>query len=284
VDDLPAIAMANQLCNMYGLDTISTGVTISCAMELAEKGCLPIADVGRPLHFGDADAVIELVQKTAYREGFGDRLAEGSYRLATSYGHPELSMTARKLEMPGYDPRGSKGMGLLYATSSIGASHMMGDLAYMEVFGVPRKLDPLAVEGKAAYIKHFEDLFALVDSAGLCVFLAIRYLLSQDYQVMPTRLTQMLNHATGAGYTSEDLLHVGDRIFNLERLYLLGAGCTGADDTLPPRMLAESLPEGPGRGHVVELDRMLPEFYRLRGWDENGVPTAAKLASLGLNG
>jgi aldehyde:ferredoxin oxidoreductase len=282
VGNLAAVTKANYLCNELGLDTISTGLTIACAMELYERGILPEADAGRPLHFGDADAVIALVKQAAYREGLGDLIAEGSYRLASRYGHPEYSITAKKLEFPGYDPRGAKGMGLLYATSNIGASHMAGDIAYSEVFGVPAKLDPLAIEDKPRLVIKFEDIFTIIDAAGLCVFLAIRYLLEPDIELAPVRLTRLLNYATGAGYTPESLMEAGDRIYNLERLFLVGAGIGRADDTLPPRMLSEPLPAGPGKGHVVELDVMLPEFYRLRGWDENGVPTPDKLATLGL--
>jgi aldehyde:ferredoxin oxidoreductase len=282
IDNLAAVAKANYLCNELGLDTISTGVTIACAIELYERGILPASDVGRPLRFGDADAVIALVRQTAYREGLGDLLAEGSYRLATRYGHPEFSITAKKLEFPGYDPRGAKGMGLLYATSNIGASHMAGDIAYAEVFGVPQRLDPLTTEDKPRLVMRFEDAFAIIDAAGLCVFLSVRYLFDPDVNLWPTRLTQLMNYATGAGYTPETLLEAGERIFNLERLFLLKAGLTGADDTLPRRMLEEPMPAGPAQGHVAELDRMLPDFYRLRGWDEKGVPTRERLAALGL--
>ncbi len=282
INNLAAITKANYRCNELGLDTISTGVTISCAMEMVEKGILLESDVGRPLRFGDADAVIALIEETAYRRGFGDLLAEGSYRLASRYGCPELSVTAKKLELPGYDPRGAKGMGLLYATSNIGASHMAGDIAYSEVFGVPEKLDPLATEGKPRLVSRYEDAFALIDAAGLCVFLAVRYLFEPDMRLWPTRLARLMNYATGIGYTEESLMEAGERIFNLERMFLLKAGFTGADDTLPQRMLEEPLPGGPGKGHVADLDQMLPEFYRLRGWDENGVPTADKLESLGL--
>ncbi len=282
IDNLAAVAKANYLCNELGLDTISTGVTIACAIELYERGILPVSDVGRPLRFGDGDAVIALVQQTAYREGFGDLLAEGSYRLATRYGHPEFSITAKKLEFPGYDPRGAKGMGLLYATSNIGASHMAGDIAYSEVFGVPQRLDPLTTEDKPRLVMRFEDAFAIIDAAGLCVFLSVRYLFDPDVNLWPTRLTQLMNYATGAGYTPETLLEAGERVFNLERLFLLKAGLTGDDDTLPRRMLEEPMPEGPAQGHVAELDRMLPEFYRLRGWDEKGIPTRERLAALGL--
>ncbi len=282
IDNLAAVAKANYVCNELGVDTISMGVTLSCAMEMYEKGILPESDVGRPLGFGDADAVIALVRKTAYREDFGDALAEGSYRLAEKYGHPEFSITARKLEFPGYDPRGAKGMGLLYATSNIGASHMAGDLAYVEVFGVPEKIDPLTIEDKPRLIKLFEDAFTVIDAAGLCVFLSVRYLFDPDVNLWPARLTKLMNYATGAGYTEETLLQAGERIFNLERLFLLKAGFTKDDDTLPKRMLEEPMPEGPAKGHVVELDKMLPQFYRLRGWDENGAPTDAKLVELGL--
>ena len=283
VGNLAAITKANYLCNELGLDTISMGTTISCAMELYEKGYLPEEDIGLRLPFGDADAMIKMVKLTGEREGFGDLLAEGSYRLATRYGHPEYSITAKKLEFPGYDPRGSKGMGLLYATSNIGASHMAGDLAYMEVFGVPKKLDPLTIENKSSYIKHFEDIFAIIDATGLCVFLSIRYLFDPTFEVMPTRLKELMNYITDAGYTMDSLLEAGERIYNLERMFLVRAGFSRAEDTLPRRMLEEPMPEGPASGHVVELEEMLDEFYLLRGWDENGVPTQEKLDSLGLN-
>ena len=283
VGNLAAVTKANYLCNELGLDTISMGATISCAMELYEKGYLPEEDIGMPLRFGDADAMIEMVKLTGTREGFGDLLAEGSYRLAEKYGHPEFSITAKKQEFPGYDPRGSKGMGLLYATSNIGASHMAGDLAYSEVFGVPEKIDPVTTDDKPRLIKLFEDAFAVIDAAGLCVFLSVRYLFDPSVNLWPTRLTQMMNYATGASYTEETLLQAGERIYNLERLFLLKAGFTREDDTLPKRMLEEPLPEGPGKGHVVELEKMLDEFYALRGWDENGAPMKEKMESLGLS-
>jgi aldehyde:ferredoxin oxidoreductase len=282
VDNLAAVTKANYLCNELGMDTISAGTTIACAMDMYENGLIPEGDIGQPLRFGDADAMIALVRKMAYREGFGDALAEGSYRLASRYGHPEYSMTSKKLELPGYDPRGAKGMGLLYATANIGASHMAGDLAYAEVFGVPKKLDPITIEGKPALVKRWEDAFAVIDSAGVCVFLSVRYLFDPDVNLWPTRLAQLMSYATGEDYTQESILEAGERVFNLERLFILGAGLTKADDTLPQRMLSGPMPDGPAKGQMVELDEMLPIFYELRGWDENGVPTGEKLDSLGL--
>jgi aldehyde:ferredoxin oxidoreductase len=282
VDDLAALTKANYICNELGMDTISVGMTIACAMEMVEKEIIPPDDVGEPLRFGDGDAVIEFTRKTAYREGFGDLLAEGSYRLASKYGHPEFSMTAKKLEFPGYDPRGAKGMGLLYATSNIGASHMAGDLAYAEVFGVPEKIDPLTTDNKSALIMRYEDAFALIDASGLCVFLSMRYVFDPDVNLWPTRLTELMNLTTGVGYTAEEIMKAAERVYNLERMFLVKSGFTRADDTLPPRMLAEPMTEGPSAGEVVELEQMLPLFYELRGWDEEGVPTDAKLQELGL--
>ncbi len=282
VDNLAAITKANYLCNEYGMDTITVGMTIACAMEMCEAGIISEEEIGYPLKFGDADGMIEFVKKMALREGFGDKLAEGSYALAESYGHPEYSITAKKLEFPGYDPRGAKGMGLLYATSNIGASHMSGDLAYAEVFGTPEKIDPLTIENKPELIKRFEDAFTLIDASGLCVFLAVRYVFDKDVNLWPTRLTELMNLTTGADYTPATLLQAAERVFNLERLFLLEAGVTKADDTLPKRMLEEPLTEGPAAGQVVELDEMLPRFYEVRGWDEEGVPTPEKLAELGL--
>ncbi|MGD2156050.1 MAG: aldehyde ferredoxin oxidoreductase family protein [Anaerolineales bacterium] len=282
VDNLAAVTKANYLCNELGLDTISAGMTVAAAMEMYEKGYISEDETGTPLRFGDADAMIEFIEKTAYREGFGDALAEGSHRLAEKYGHPEVAVTAKKLEFPGYDPRGSQGMGLLYATSNIGASHMAGDIAYSEVFGVPVKLDGLSVERKPLLVKRYEDAFALIDASGLCVFLAVRYLFDPDLELRPGRLSKLMNLATGANYTPQSIMQAAERVYNLERMFLLKAGFTKEDDTLPYRMLNEPMPEGPAKGHVVALDQMLPEFYRLRGWDENGVPKQEKLVELGL--
>ena len=159
---------------------------------------------------------------------------------------------------------------------------MEGDLAYSEVFGVPEKIDPLTSEGKAPLVARFEDAFALIDAAGLCVFLAVRYVFDKDVNLWPTRLTQLMNLTTGAEYTPAEIMKAAERIYNLERLFLIGAGSGKQDDTLPYRMLHEPLPDGPGKGKVVELDKMLPEFYAARGWDQDGVPTQEKLAELDL--
>jgi aldehyde:ferredoxin oxidoreductase len=282
VSNLAALVKANYLCNEYGLDTISTGMTIAAAMEMYEKGYLSEEVIGMPLRFGDHDAMIEMIKLMAYGKGFGKDLALGSYRLCEKYGHPEIAVTTRKQEFPGYDPRGSQGMGLLYATSNKGASHMEGDVAYEEVFGVPVKENPLTTEGKAELVKHFQDSFALIDSSGLCVFVAIRYVFDKTRIIWPQTLAAMMNLTTGAGYTPEEVLKAAERVYTLERMFLIKAGSGPEWDTLPPRMLHEPLPDGPAKGKVVELDKMLPEFYQKRGWDEKGYPTKEKLMELGL--
>jgi aldehyde:ferredoxin oxidoreductase len=281
IDNMAALTKANYLCNELGLDTISTGVTIACAMEMYSKGILSEAQIGRPLPFGDADGMIEMVRRAAQRDGFGDEIAQGSWRLASRYGHPEMSITAKKQEFPAYDARGLKGMGLLYATSNKGASHMAGDTAYTELFGVGRKIDGLTYEGKAALVKHFQDVFTLIDSAGLCVFVALRYTVDTVNGYVPIRATEMVNHATGSNYTPESLLEAAERVYTLERLFLTKAGLSRADDTLAPRM-AEPMPAGPIQGETFELHRLLDDYYAERGWDADGIPTREKLEALGI--
>lgn len=282
VDNLAAVTKANYLCNELGLDTISMGSTIACAMELAERGCLPEADVGRPLSFGDAQAVVDLTRMTGLREGFGDVLAEGSLRLATRYGHPELAMVAKGQDFAGYEPRGEQGMGLAYATSPIGASHMRGDPAYFELLGVPCNVDPLTWEDKPPIVAKWQDLFCIIDAAGLCVFFSVRNLIRPELMAPPVGIMELLNAATGADYDLEELELAGERIFNAERLFLVKAGFSRKDDTLPERILKEPLPEGPGKGMVCHLEEMLDLYYQVRGWTRDGIPTQEKLRELGL--
>jgi len=283
VDDLAALTKANYVCNELGLDTISMGSTIACAMELFEKGYLPETDAGMPIRWGDGHALVALTRMTGMREGFGDILAGGSLRLATRYGHPELAMVSKGLDFAGYDPRGEQGMGLAYATSPIGASHMRGDPAYFELLGVPVSADPHTWADKPPVVAKWQDLFCVIDAAGLCVFFSVRYLVEQNLMVRPQGITELLNGATGADYRPEEVEKAGERIFNAERLYLLAAGFTRQDDALPPRITKEPMPAGPAQGMVCRLEEMLGPYYRLRGWSREGVPNEAKLNELGLS-
>ena len=273
VDDFEAICKANFLCNELGMDPITLSGTIACATEMLEKGLIPRNK--SEMTWGDADMMVELTRMTAYREGFGNELAEGSYRLAESYGHPEFSMSVKKQELPAYDPRGQQGIGLNYATSNRGGCHVRGYMTSPEVLGIPVKADPDATEGKPELLKIFQDLTAVVDSAGLCLF--------TTFGIGLPEIAEQYRTATGIDISDEDLLKAGDRIWNLERLFNLKAGFTKADDTLPPRLLNEPMKGGPHQGNVTRLDMMLPQYYAGRGWDENGVPTEAKLAELGLS-
>jgi aldehyde:ferredoxin oxidoreductase len=282
VDDLAALTKANYLCNELGMDTISMGCTIACAMELVEKGHLEESEIGMPLRWGDGQALVDLTRMTALREGFGDALAGGSQRLAARCGRPELAMTAKGLDFAGYDPRGVQGLGLNYATSPIGGSHMRGDTAYFELLGVPVAVDPLSWEDKPPLVVKWQDLFAVIDATGLCVFFSVRYLVEQNLMVRPVGITELLNAATGAGYTPEEVERAGERIFNAERLFLVAAGFDRAQDTLPPRITQEPMPSGPAKGMVCRLEEMLAPYYRLRGWTPSGVPTEGKLRELGL--
>jgi aldehyde:ferredoxin oxidoreductase len=283
VGELAAVTKANYICNELGMDTISMGATIASAMEMYEKGILTEEEIGRPLPFGDADGLVELCTWTAYRQGFGDKLAEGSLRMCAGYGHPEFAMVAKGQEFAGYDPRGEKGMGLVYATSPIGASHMRGDTAYIEILGVPTLIDPLSWEDKPQLVKDFQDVFSVFDSAGVCVFFSVRNYVTQTRDIRPNGLLRLLNAATGFDYDMDSLMAAAERGINAERLFLVRAGFDAADDTLPQRIVAEPMPEGPAKGHVCELDKMLPPYYELRGWDEDGRPTAETIRTLALD-
>jgi len=275
VDDLKAIVEANYLCNELGLDGISAGATIAAAMELYERGYLPKEDLDGPeLKFGSAEAIVEYTRKMGLREGFGDKLAEGSYRLASAYGHPELSMSVKKQELPAYDPRGAQGHGLEYATSNRGGCHVRGYMISPEILGAPEKIDPQALEGKPTWVKTFQDLTAFIDASGLCLFSSFA-LGADEYGALAAA-------ATGWDMDGNEVLKIGERIWNLERLFNLREGFSKDDDTLPERLLEEPMPDGPNKGTVHKLGELLPEYYKVRGWDENGVPTEEKKKELGL--
>ena len=276
--DLESINIANEYCNEYGLDTISVGATIAAAMELKQRGYIKDEELeadGLTLNWGDSKSVAEWVKKIGLREGFGDKLADGSYRLCESYGHPEFSMTVKKQEIPAYDPRGVQGHGITYATSNRGACHVKGYMISPEILGQPEKLDRLELQGKPAYAKVFHDLTAVVDSIGMCIFSTFG-LGAQDF-------VDLINATLGQeAYTADTLMEAGDRIWTLEKLFNLKAGFSKKDDTLPARLLEDPMPAGPTEGHVHRLDVLLPEYYDVRGWDEEGVPTGETLKKLGL--
>lgn len=272
INDMETINKANHVCNLVGLDPITMGATIACIMELYDIGAITKEDIGEELKFDNADSIIAWTERTANREGFGDIMALGSYRVAEKYGHPELSMSVKKQEMPAYDGRAIQGMGLSYATSNRGGCHVRGYLTSPEVLGIPVKTDPLVTEGKAELLKLFQDLTGLVDSSDICLF--------TTFAIGLPEISSMLRHTIGVDMEDEEFLKVGERIWNLERMFNIEAGFTKEDDTLPPRLLEEALTSGPAKGKVTELDVMLEEYYRVRGWDEDGIPKQEKLDEL----
>jgi aldehyde:ferredoxin oxidoreductase len=276
INDLAPVTKANYICNQLGIDTIDAGNIVACLMELYEKGYLPEKDIGFKANFGNGEALVKLTEMMGLREGIGDVMAEGGYALAKKYGHPELFMGVKKQGLPAYDPRGVQSMGLSYATSNRGACHVRSYGIAVEILGVNQKLDPLTSDGKPQVIKAFQDFTGVVDSSGVCLFIV----LAEGFGV--NDLVDMLEICTGAGYTAENVLLAGERIWNMERLFNLKAGLTKADDTLPPRFLKEPMPEGPAKGLVSQLDIMLPQYYEIRGWTPEGVPTPGKLTELGL--
>lgn len=269
VNDLEAIAEANYTCNELGLDTITAGSTIGCAMELYEKGASP-----HKLLWGDSSNLVELVENIAYKRGVGKDLALGSRKLAAKFGMPELAMQVKGMEIPAYDPRGAQGQALSYATSNRGGCHLRAYLIASEILGLPAFIDRFSTRGKAEIVALQQDISAVVDSLLLCRFLQFALSLST--------FTEMLNVVTGIDITEEELMKIGTRIYNLERKFNSEAGFTRADDTLPPRFLSEKLPSGASRNRLVELDRMLDEYYQLRGWNNNGVPEEDTLKELDI--
>ncbi len=275
VEDLDALTYANFICNEQGFDPITFGATLAAAMELYEMGVITDTDTGGvPLKFGSAEALTKMTELTGRAEGFGAILGLGSKRLCEKYGHPELSMSVKGQEFPAYDPRGIQGMGLTYATSNRGACHLRSYTVASEVLGIPEKTDPLSIQGKAGLVKAFQDATAAVDSSGLCLFTTFAWTLDDFHP--------QLDAACEGDWTLERLLETGERIWNMERRFNLAAGFTGKDDTLPKRLLKDAAKTGPAKGKVSGLKEMLPEYYQLRGWDKQGVPTAETLQRLDL--
>jgi aldehyde:ferredoxin oxidoreductase len=279
--NLESILAANDLCNKYGMDTISCADTIACAVELFEKGIIKEKDTGGlKLTWGDHKTIVKLVEMTGKREGFGEIIGEGSRRLAAKYG-PEAqkyAMNVKGMEFPGYDPRGIQGMSLAFATSTRGACHLRATMYVPELFqGV---LDRLTVKGKAGTLKDMQELFTVLDSMVLCKFGA-RNAFANNWDNMVT----LVNAATGHGYTVEGLKHVGARAWTMERLFNLREGLSKKDDTLPERLFTLPIPEGPSKGAVVNKADFIAEleaYYRLWGWTDEGVPTRESLDKLGL--
>jgi aldehyde:ferredoxin oxidoreductase len=262
VNDLEALQFANLICNEDGIDPITFGATVGAVMELYEMGVLTKEQIGIEAPFGSAKALCHLAEITARSEGFGKDMGLGSKRLTEKYGHPELSMSVKGQEFPAYDGRVIQGIGLGYATSNRGACHLRGYTIASEVLGIPVKTEPTDTDGKPELLKAFQDATAAFDAAGICIFTSFAWTLND--------VAPQVQAACGDEFTVENLTLIGERIWNMEKDFNLRAGFTRKDDALPKRLMTEGAKTGPAKGVVSGLDKMLPIYYQVRGWDEEG--------------
>lgn len=275
-NDLNTIDICNMLCNEYGLDAISTPCTIAAAMELYQRGYITEEECdGYPLEWGNTESLIEWTKRMGDPESeLAWLMSSGSARLCEHYGHPEISMSVKKQEMPAYDARAIQGIGITYATSNRGGCHVRGYMISPEVLGLPEQLDRTVTTDKAAWAKTFQDLTAVIDSMGHCLF--------TSFAMGAPEYTDLLNAATGTTWTVEEVLNIGDRIYNIERMFNKAAGMKPEDDRLPKRLLEEPVSDGPSEGMVSQLPLTLPQYYEARGW-VNAFPTDETLKKLGLD-
>jgi aldehyde:ferredoxin oxidoreductase len=283
-DDLDSVVRANELANRLGLDTISLGNTIAFAIEAFERGLIDRTQTGGLfLRWGDPKTLLTLVEQIGRREGIGGLLADGSRVAAKKLGREAEALTVevKGLELPMHDPRAFWSSALNYACGSRGACHLDA-IAFAVESGVPipefgynSKLSPYSTEGKAMLVKRMHDLMALYNATGMCKF----YLRAVGG---PVWLAQAITMATGWGLSQEELMTIGDRIFTLKRLFNVKAGVTKADDSLPERIAAVDRNERHRAVPREAFEQMRDEYYRLRGWDEQGRPTADTLKSLRL--
>ncbi len=256
-EDMDSIIKANRLCNDYGMDTISCGSTIAAYSELMSTEIDPAKLDELVVQIGEGEC----------------ELGAGSLAYLRSKGAEELSMSTKGLEFPGYDPRGVFGQALGYATSNRGGCHLRAYMVAPEVIGKPKLIDRLTFSGKAGLVQIFQNLAAAVDSLAVCKF--------ESFAMGEEELAALLSAVTGIHYSPQDLLRAGERIWNLERLFNIGAGFTRADDSLPERMF-ESEENGFGM-EKEEFEKTLTEYYHYRGWNNDGIPSSEKLKELGIS-
>jgi len=288
--DLELALKAVDLANRLGLDAITTAECIAWAMELYEKGELTKKDTdGLELKWGNGEAILALIRKIAYREGFGDILADGVRKAAEKLGKgEEIALHVKGLEIIQADPRGLKGYGLGYAVASRGADHLRSEPFIelsddpekgKELFGVPEATLRLSYRGKGKLVRFFENWCAIIDSLEVCKNLA------ENMELLPfKKAAEIAEAVTGIHFTEGSMFEIGERIVNLERAYLAREGIRRKDDYLPERFIKEPLPNGNSKGAVFEIEPMLNEYYAEREWDlKTGIPKAEKLRKLGLD-
>ncbi len=274
ITDLTIIGMANMICAEMGLDPIAAGGTMATAMELLENGIATKDDLKVDLRFGQGEMLLEALNLMSTKTGHAKRLGQGGKTLAEEYGQPKRFMGVKGLPMAPFDPRGIQGMGLHFATSNYGPHHLYAYTFIDEVLNVHERLDPWISEGKPELVKRYQNITAIMDSLGLC-----------NWPLMGLKFKNfvpMVNSCLGRSYQENDLLGIGERIWNQERLFNLKAGFDRSHDTLPERFFKEPIAEGPAQGQISKLHEMLDEYYHLRGWTEKGEPHPETLKALEL--
>lgn len=290
ISDLNAITMANYLCNEYGLDTISAGATIAFAMECYEKGILDKAGTGGvELKFGDEKLIVDLIHKIARRDGIGDLLAEGTKRMSERLGRgsEHFAMHVKGLELPAYDPRAAKITGLGYVTANRGGDHITAYVQGPTFIDMPFVVvedskieDPFVASPKEAkVVVDLENALTMFDCIGACKFMGI---------LMPAEeYVNLLAAATGWKFGVDDFRKSGERVYNLMRMFCVREGIDREADSLPRRLMEDPLPDGPGKGMVIDketIEMLKDAYYQVRGWDkETGKPTVQKLRELELD-
>jgi aldehyde:ferredoxin oxidoreductase len=270
IDSYEWVTYLHVLCNDLGLDIISAGNTAAFAMECREKGL-----IDHDIKFGDGESLTKFLKDLAHKEGIGELFHKGVREASKEIGKgsEQFAIHVKGLELPALDPRASYGMSLAFATADRGGCHQRVWTPRAELYG---KLKRFSTEGRAEFIKPIQDERAACFSLDLCDFISYS----------GEELAKLLTSATGFEFSEEDYVHTGERIWNLARMFAVREGISRKDDVLPPRLMEEPITEGPAAGQFVskeKLDSMLDEYYALRGWDSNGIPTKEKLVSLGLD-
>ncbi|MDD5748140.1 MAG: aldehyde ferredoxin oxidoreductase family protein [Actinomycetota bacterium] len=299
VDDLDSIIRNNYLCYLLGMDPVVLGSTIAFATELSERARLPL-----PLKFGSPREIAPLIPLIAQRKGPGRDLADGALSMSLKYGYGDLNIASKGHAISGYDPRGAWGQGLAYATSPMGGIHTDSMMASPEILGRPVLIPGLKATGKAQLTIFAQNMWNALDclvfcaKAGYCLldtpewvksipgfFIGLFSGWAPRFSCNFIDLSQIcdsVSFVTGVRYRRKTLLRIGERIFNLERLFNLREGFTSKDDSLPLRFIGEPLKEGPSSGKAVPLTRMILKYYKARNWDEVGIPTREHLQKLGI--
>jgi len=274
INDLEVIGMANMLCAEMGLDPVATGGTLATAMELVSQKALTPEELKVDLSFGNGEAMLEAIRLMSTKGGHAKRLGQGGRALAETFERPDLFMGVKGMSLAPFDPRAIQGLGLHFATCNYGPHHLYGNTFIDELLNVHEKIDPWEVEGKALLVKDYQDTTAVMDSLGLCSW-PLMGLKFKNY-------VPMTNSCLGTSYSADDLLAIGERVWNMERLFNMSAGFDAAHDVLPDRFTQEPIAEGPAEGQVSRVQEMRPEYYQLRGWSEVGAPLPETLIKLGL--